>query len=201
MSRFRLDLETMVFTFDPNWFLMLGCSPMANQGYDEFLSRLHPVDEIQFQMDMNSIKDGFVKFMKREFRIRSGEERFRWIEFRARILFSTAGAPRVVEGVLLDIGDKNVERPELSESERRFIGRELHDGLKMIVYRSSLLGGTWKIANRRSGKGVRLGVRVALEQKRVHEESGCAEPDNAVSKRIRNPSPARRATSKGGNGR
>ncbi|HOY67543.1 MAG TPA: PAS domain-containing protein [Candidatus Ozemobacteraceae bacterium] len=123
-AAFRLDLETMMFTFDERFGPMLGLPPTARLSMSEFCARLPLGDQNHIELNVLTNQEGLTEAIHKKFRMIDEAGQVVWFEWLSRLLPADeagSGHGRVIEGILLDVSRQQDERSDLSESERWFM--------------------------------------------------------------------------------
>ena len=118
--------------FSPRWKEILGygedeLSPCV----DTFTELLHPDDRGRTLDSVQAHLTERVPY-ERAFRLRHKAGRYVWVESRGQATWNEAGEPLRMAGAVRDITEQRAIEQEIiaiAESERRRIGRDLHDGL------------------------------------------------------------------------
>ncbi|MBF0543958.1 MAG: PAS domain-containing protein [Candidatus Riflebacteria bacterium] len=118
---FQVDLETMIFSFDRNFSETLGLPPIATLSQQEFLEQIPRPDQRFVQFNLTSVKAGNSNIMNRGLRLFDGKGKIRHFECRSRVEQATDNSQRkTLKGIFVDISERQVKQPALSESEKLF---------------------------------------------------------------------------------
>ncbi len=112
-----IDLPSGRIVCDPHWYQMLGFEPGAfSMSLDEWHSRLHPEDREATRAKIRDLLPSR-ETESFEFRFRDGNDHWRWLQWRGRVVQWQEGEPLRVVGTHTDVTARKTAELALLESE------------------------------------------------------------------------------------
>jgi len=111
------NLQSDTIYYSPRWKAILGCSEQDIEASPkEWLQRIHPEDVSVFQAQWEAYLEGEHPSLEIEFRMRHGDETYRWMLARGLAVRDTTGKPYRIAGSLTDITERKVTEVQLLHS-------------------------------------------------------------------------------------
>ena len=116
LAEFHFDAERGELSAGDGWVRFLGhaTSPSVTLGA-ELIAMMHPEDRVRYTEALVHALKGAVPAFDCEFRIRTRQGKWKWLQARGRVT-----APRRVSGTVADIDERKRAEAALAEREQRF---------------------------------------------------------------------------------
>lgn len=133
------DLQTNLTWYSPQWKRQIGYEdPEISDGFEEWLSRIHPDDLSQATTRVKTYLEGRLPRYESEFRIRHKDGSYRWVLAQGSLITDHQGVPLRMLGSHVDITERKKAEEALRESEERY--RQLFEGSVMGTSITSISG-------------------------------------------------------------
>jgi PAS domain S-box-containing protein len=141
------DLETREALWDERSFRIVGYEPdEVESNCDSWKNMIHPEDRSKIDGKLNDHLDGKAPEVDVEYRIRSKQGDWRWVQSRGKIVErNSAGKPLRIVGTVLDVTERKKTERALQDSELRF--RTMFRTIPDAVCLNRLEGGVYVDAN------------------------------------------------------
>ena len=117
LGTWDFNLVTGEIYFSPRWKEMLGYTENEIPfNYDEWLSRIHPDDNLKATETLQNYLDGRIPAYVTEYRLRHRDGSYRWVLSRGACLRDSEGRPYRMAGSHTDITDKKRVLEELRKN-------------------------------------------------------------------------------------